>query len=88
MDGKGVTLTQSDYRVLLETLRERVTEHWDDDKPGVQLELARFLNMIERDLPREVPIQTSLIVARSLIVLGQPLYALERAERVLFDARA
>ncbi|RQS71211.1 hypothetical protein DID96_13555 [Burkholderia sp. Bp8963] len=88
MNCKGVALTQSDYRVLLETLRERVTDHWDDDKAYVRIELARFFNMVERDMPRYVHVHTAFTVARSLIVLGEPLRALDRIELIIFDVVA
>jgi hypothetical protein len=55
MDGEGLALTQGDYRVLIETLRKRVRDHWDADKidkARVRHELMRFFNMVERDMPR------------------------------------
>jgi hypothetical protein len=85
MDGKDEASRYSDYLVLLAALRNTVSNHWSEDRACVWAELMRFINIIQRDTPCEAYVPSAFEVARSLVVLGQPLDALHHIELLIFD---
>jgi hypothetical protein len=85
MDRKDEESRRSDYLVLLAALRHTVSDRWAQDRMRVRAELMRLITVIEHDMPRNVYHQSAFEVARSLVVLGQPLYALHRIELQIFE---
>lgn len=76
MNPEEKRLVRNERSILYEILRARVSA--EEDNEQFRRQIWAFIALIEHDTQRDVLTQSAFHIARSLILLGRPLRALDR----------
>jgi hypothetical protein len=80
-------LSVDDLSVLTASLRRRTEEADYEQRSQLQIEIGLLIDLAESIVPRDTVTITRLEVARSLVVLGRYISALNRVDSMLRTTR-